>query len=235
MNNGSSSMGLTMIVADRVGTPLWIIVLTGLAALAAVVPTWTWHGSGHLDTIAHEGGHALVAYLLGRWVLGVWLFSDTSGLTSTYGRRNRFAEFLMLAAGYTASSGLGLGAAALLNAGHITATLLLALLALAALFLVTRNGFGKMIVAGTGTVVILVLHSASVGTQSALACFLTWFLLLAGPRSVLDLHRAHRKGAWSSDADAMAEITGIPAIIWIADFGVFTVLCLFRGTYLFLG
>ncbi|SBW18421.1 putative N-(5-amino-5-carboxypentanoyl)-L-cysteinyl-D-valine synthase [Candidatus Protofrankia californiensis] len=225
---------LAINVVDGAAAPQWIVVLTGLAALAAVAPRWTWRNSGHLDTIAHEGGHALVAYLLGYWVFGVWLFSDTSGLTGSYGRPSRVASFLVSAAGYTAPSVLGLGAAALLSAGHVTATLMLTVVALAALFLVIRNNFGIMLVVTTAGVVVLALRSASAGTQSALACFLTWFLLLSGPRSVLDLRRQRRNGPSSSDADAMAELTGIPGGIWVAGFGLVGVLCLFRGTALLL-
>ncbi|WP_250286986.1 MULTISPECIES: M50 family metallopeptidase [unclassified Frankia] len=221
-------------VVDGVAAPQWIVMLTGLVALAAVVPRRTWRNSGHLDTIAHEGGHALVAYLLGYWVVGVWLFSDTSGLTGSYGRPNRTTEFLVSAAGYTAPSLLGLGAAALLRAGHVTATLLLAVMALAALFLVVRNAFGIAIIVAAAGAVVLALRSADTGTQSALACFLTWFLLLSGPRSVLDLHRHRRKGPSSSDADAMAELTGIPGGLWVAAFALANTLCLLHGTTLLL-
>ncbi|KLL10153.1 M50 family metallopeptidase [Protofrankia coriariae] len=236
--NASTSMAATtrtaISVVDGAAAPRWIVVLTGLVALAAVVPRRTWRNSGHLDTIAHEGGHALVAYLLGYWVVGVWLFPDTSGLTGSYGRPSRVTGFLVSAAGYTAPSVLGLGAAALLGAGHVTATLLLAVVALAALFLVVRNAFGIVLVVATAGMVVLALRSADAGTQSALACFLTWFLLLSGPRSVLDLHRQRRRGPSSSDADAMAELTGLPGGIWVAAFALANTLCLLRGTTLLL-
>ncbi|WP_322758950.1 M50 family metallopeptidase [Frankia sp. Cr2] len=225
---------LAMIVVDGTAAPPWIVVLTGLAAVAAVVPRWTWRNSGHLDTIVHEGGHAFVAYLLGHWVFGVWLFSDTSGLTGTYGRPSRLVNFLVSAAGYAAPPAFGLGAAVLLNADHITATLILALVALVALFLVVRNRFGILIVTGASSVIILALCSASASTQSALACFLTWFLLLSGPRAVLDLHRARKKGSSSSDADMMAELTGIPGVFWVLGFGALAMVCLFHGTRLLL-
>ncbi len=225
---------LAMVVVDSSPASHWIVVLTGLIALLVVTPRWTWRGTGHLDTIAHEGGHALLSYLLGRWGVEVWLFSDTSGLTSSYGRPNRPVNLLVSAAGYTAPSGLGLGAAVLLDTGHVTATLILTVMALAALFLVVRNMFGILTVVSTGAAVAFVLRSASAGAQSALACFLAWFLLLSGPRSVLDLYRQRRGRASSSDVDTMAELTRIPATVWVAVFGMVGLLCLFRGARLLL-
>ena len=225
---------LAMVVVDGSPAPHRIVVLTGLIALLVVTSKWAWRGISHLDTIAHESGHAFLAYLLGRWDIEVWLFSDTSGLTSSYGRPSRLVRFLVSAAGYTASSGLGLGAAVLLGAGHVTAMLLLMIIALAALFLIVRNKFGILTVVSTGTVVVFVLRSASAGAQSAFACFLAWFLLLSGPRSVLDLYRQRRGWASSSDADAMAELTGIPGTVWVAVFGMFGLFCLFRGAQLLL-
>ena len=61
--------------------PLVIVVLTLAAALVAVVARPGWVLARNAITIAHEGGHALVAVLAGRRLKGVRLHSDTSGLT----------------------------------------------------------------------------------------------------------------------------------------------------------
>ncbi len=44
---------------------LWVVVATALAALAVVVPHTLWRLSRNAITIAHEGGHGLVALLSG--------------------------------------------------------------------------------------------------------------------------------------------------------------------------
>ena len=63
-----------------------VVLGAALLALAVVVyrPTWRW--SRNVITIAHEGGHAVVALLSGRRLQGIRLHSDTSGLTVSAGR-----------------------------------------------------------------------------------------------------------------------------------------------------
>ena len=47
-------------------------------ALAVVVPHTVWRLSRNAITIAHEGGHGLVALLTGRRLDGIRLHSDTA-------------------------------------------------------------------------------------------------------------------------------------------------------------
>ena len=61
--------------------PIWLVIVTGLVALGAVVPRTAWRLSRNAITIAHEGGHGLMALLTGRRLDGIRLHSDTSGLT----------------------------------------------------------------------------------------------------------------------------------------------------------
>ena len=52
-----------------------------------------------------------------------------------------------------------------------------------------------------------------------MAYLVTWFLLLAAPRPVLELQGARRRGrARDSDADQLARLTGVPGIVWIGMF-----------------
>ena len=61
--------------------PVTAAVVVGTAALALVVVAVrpVWRVARHGVTIAHEGGHALVAVLVGRRLSGIRLHSDTSG------------------------------------------------------------------------------------------------------------------------------------------------------------
>jgi hypothetical protein len=215
--------------------PMWMVVLAGLLALSAVLarPVWSW--AQNLDTVVHEGGHALAAYLAGRSEIGVWIFSDGSGLTWDVGRPRGLGNIAAYAAGYTGPPVVGLGSAALLGEGKVTAMLVLALLALAFLLYVVRNGFGELLVALTGVAVIVVGRHFPAWVQTGFAYFLTWFLLFSGPKSVLQLHRARRHGGGSSDADGLARLTHLPGLVWVMIFGLVGVVCLFKGASILLG
>src|SRR5690242_1749236 len=101
----------------------WLVLATGLLALAAVLMRGAWHVTRNAVTIAHEGGHGLLALLSGRRLDGIRLHSDTSGLTVSRGKPHGLGMVLTAAAGYTAPPLLGLAGAGLLAAGHITALL----------------------------------------------------------------------------------------------------------------
>ena len=64
----------------------WVVGGSALAALAIVTFTMSWQLTRGLITIAHEGGHALMALLTRRKLEGIRLHSDTSGVTLTRGR-----------------------------------------------------------------------------------------------------------------------------------------------------
>lgn len=83
---------------------LWLVLVTGVIALAAVTPHRVWRVTRNAITIAHEGGHALVALLSGRRLDGIRLHSDTSGLTVSRGRPTGLGMVLTAAAGYPAAS-----------------------------------------------------------------------------------------------------------------------------------
>jgi hypothetical protein len=53
----------------------------------------------------------------------------------------------------------------------------------------------------------------------AFAAVGTWFLLLAAPKAVLELQRARRRrAAPDSDADQLARLTRVPALVWVGAF-----------------
>jgi hypothetical protein len=62
---------------------------------------------------------------------------------------------------------------------------------------------------------------------------MTWFLLLGGVRPISELWR-HRRlhPESSSDADQLARLTYLPAIVWVALFGLGTLGALAAGTWL---
>ena len=94
------------------------VLLAAALALFAVGwrPLWRWTRT--VVTIAHEGGHALVAVLAGRGLTGIRLHPDTSGVTVSTGARRGPGLVLTFLAGYPAPSLLGLGGALLVADGR---------------------------------------------------------------------------------------------------------------------
>jgi hypothetical protein len=210
--------------------PAWVVGLTALAALIVVANTGTWRVTGKVITIAHEGGHALVSLLSGRRLDGIRLHADNSGVTYSRGRRNGPGLVLTAAAGYVTPSLLGAGAAGLLAARHLTAMLWLALVLLAATFLAIRNAFGAVAVLVTAGAVFAVSYYAAPAVQAGFAYLAVWFLLFGGIRPVLELARGRRRSwARGSDASQLAQMTGVPAGLWITLFALVAIAALAAG------
>jgi hypothetical protein len=209
---------------------LWVVIATMVAALAIVVPHTLWRISRNAITIAHEGGHGLVALLSGRTLTGIRLHSDTSGLTVSRGKPYGLGMILTAAAGYTAPPLLGLGGAALLAAGHITALLWLATVLLVAMLVMIRNAYGALTVVVTGGTFLAVSWLTGPQVQAAFAYAVVWFLLLGGVRPAFELQaKRARGGARDSDADQLARLTHVPAGLWLFLFHTVSLCSLMGG------
>src|SRR5690349_9566694 len=113
--------------------PALLVLITGLVALAVVLTRVPWRIGRNAITIAHEGGHALVALLTGRRLQGIRLHSDTSGLTVSAGRPTGPGMVCTLLAGYVAPSLIGLAGAWVLGGNRITLLLWVAVVLLLAM------------------------------------------------------------------------------------------------------
>ena len=197
---------------------------TAAVALLVVLVRGLWHWTRNIVTIAHEGGHALLAVLTRRRLHGIRLHSDTSGLTVSRGRATGPGMVATLVAGYVTPSLLGLAGAALLASGRIRIMLWLTLVLLLAVLVMTRNGYGILSVLATGAVVFLVSWYGSAQVQASFAYLGVWFLLLGGVRPVFEVQRQRRRGqAGASDADQLAALTRVPGLLWISLFLVVAV------------
>jgi hypothetical protein len=210
----------------------WVIAMTALLALSLIWAPGAWPITRHVVTIAHEAAHGFAALMSGRKLHGIRLHSDTSGLTVSAGRATGLGMIMTTAAGYVGPGLLGLAAAALL-ANHRAVGLLWALLILLALLLVqVRNWFGLWSILVSAGLVFGVSWWLNPQWQSAFAYVVTWFLLLAAPRPVLELQVLRRSAGGhdrSSDADQLARLTRVPAIVWVGFFLVVTVGALALG------
>lgn len=216
-----------VVSARSADVPLWLILSAALVAAAAVLIPQAWPVTRNVVTIAHEGSHAIAALVTGRRLAGIQLHSDTSGVTVSEGKPTGLGMILTAFAGYVGPSLLGLGAAATLAAGY-AAAMLWAILALLTLMLIQiRNFYGALTVLLTGGAVFAVSWWAPGAVQATVAYLLVWFLLLAGPRPVVELQRKRRIGqAEDSDADQLARLTGLPGIVWVVLFGLVTLVSL---------
>jgi hypothetical protein len=213
--------------------PHLLVLVTAGLALLAVVPRPAWVLARNAVTIAHEGGHALVAVLAGRRLRGIRLHSDTSGLTLTRGRPTGPGMVFSLLAGYLTPSLLGLAGAVLLAAGRITLLLWVALALLFAVLVMIRNVYGAVAVVVVGAVVFVVSWYASPAAQAAFAYAGVWFLLVGGVRPVGELQRLrYRRRAPDSDADQLARLTRVPGLFWVGVFGLVNLAALLLGAYL---
>lgn len=219
------------------------MAVLALAALALAWSPWGYRLVRHLVTLFHEAGHALVAVLVGRRLSGIRLHSDTSGVTLSRGRPTGPGMVLTLAAGYPAPALAGLAGAWLLAAGHPAAVLWLLVLACAVMLLLVRNLYGLWVVLVTGVAVASLTWVAVPAVVQSAGHLVVLSLLLAAPRSVAELHRARRRprtspvqsgvgGGPVSDADQLARLTRIPALVWTAVFWVATLACLALGAWL---
>jgi hypothetical protein len=215
--------------------PRFLVIVTLAGALLVVLTRPGWVLSRTVITIAHEGGHALVAVLAGRRLRGIRLHSDTSGLTVTKGKASGPGMVFSLLAGYLTPSLLGVLGALLLSAGRVTLMLWVTMLLLFAMLVMIRNVYGAVAVLAVGATVFAVSWYASVTTQAAFAYAGVWFLLLGGVRPVGELQRLRRRGhAPESDADQLAGVTRVPALFWVGVFGLVNLAALAFGGYLLL-
>lgn len=215
--------------------PWPVVVLLGIAALAV-----TWSPGGyrvvrHLVTLVHEAGHATVAVLGGRRLQAVRLHADTSGLTVSRGRSRGPGMVATLAAGYPAPAALGLLAAFVLSRGYAVGLLWAAVAACGVMLLQVRNLYGLWVVLVTGLAVALASWWLPAAVLSWLAHLLVWVLLLAAPRSVVELQRQRRRGAArGSDVDQLARISAVPAGVWVGLFWLGCATALVLGAALLL-
>ena len=213
----------------------WIIAGAAVLALAAVLFNPVWRVARNAVTIAHEGGHALVALLSGRQLTAIRLHSDTSGVTVSRGRPTGIGMVLTVFAGYVAPSVIGLLGIVVLMTDHITALLWLSLVVLAAMLLMIRNLYGVLSVVGTGAVVFGVSWFTPSEVQAAFAYLFTWFLLFAGIRPVWELQRQRvRQPSPHSDADQLARLTGMPGTLWVVVFSLVNLAVTALGVWLLL-
>lgn len=194
-------------------------LLSAVVALVVVLWTPTWRLGRTAVTIAHEGGHALVAVLVGRGLTGIRLHADTSGVTYSTGAGRGPGVVAMFLAGYLMPPVLGLGGAVLVAAGLDQVALWVGIALLVATLFQIRNAFGALAVLLSGALLAAVAVWAEPEWRIGFAAALCWFLLFGGVRACAELRRGRRRGRLRhSDADRLAELTPLSGAVWAGVF-----------------
>ncbi len=183
-------------------------VLIGLVMLIVVAFETTWAVVRHIDTMAHEGAHAVISSLSGRGVQSVKIRRNGDGVTKFARGGGTSSTLLIGVVGYVGPSAFGLGAAKLIESGYIVSMFWVALVLLAILLLAVRWSFAFVTVPLAGAVAFLIAKFASADTQIIAAYATAWLLLLSGVRTVVE------HGLDAGDASILRGATGIPKLLW---------------------
>jgi Peptidase M50B-like len=183
-------------------------VLIGLIVSALLLPSASWGLVQHFQTMAHEGMHWAVGSLSGRKAWWIELKPNGDGGTLVLPDRG-FGYLVVVFAGYLGPSAFGLGAARLIQFGHIIQVLWVGMLLLGLLLLMLKPSFGFITVPLAGFLIFLVLKNMSQRAEILAAYAITWFLLLAGVR------RVWQRGTEAGDAGILTDRTSIPRLIWL--------------------
>lgn len=197
-------------------------VFIGVVVSVVVLASATWPLVQHFHVMAHEGMHAVVGSLAGHKVRGIVLKSSAEGETPCVPESGP-GYYLAGFAGYLGSSAFGLGAARLIEFGHIIAVLWVSLLMLGLLLVALKPSFGYFTVPLAGFLIFLVLKHMSQTAEIRTAYVITWFLLLSGVRAVVEHH------VNAGDARILARRTSIPRLVWFVLWLVGTVTAMAIG------
>jgi hypothetical protein len=151
--------------------------------------------------------HGAVGALSGGTVRSITMNEDAEGETKV-GFSSDGVHFPYTFLGYLGPSAFGLGAARLIQFGHILVVLWLILGLLALLLIKVRWSFGFVTVPLAGFLIFLVLKHTSQTAQVLVVYVITWFLLLSGVRAVV------QDGVNAGDAGILSGGTSIPRLVW---------------------
>jgi hypothetical protein len=179
----------------------------GLLMLGLIALDEGWRVVRHLTVMAHEGAHAVAGTLLARRFHGITLNRDATGATDIRPAGGP-GDVIIGFSGYVGPSMFGIGAARLIQLGHIVAVLWVMLFLLMVLLLSLRMSFGRLTVVLAGGLVFLTGRYTPVPAQVIAAYMIAWLLLLSGVRRILEV------GTGSSDGARLRDLTHLPRFLW---------------------
>lgn len=170
-------------------------------------------------TLLHETGHAVGALMTGRRVVGLSLHSDTSGLTTTYGRPGPTAQISRFA-GYPFPAWAAIGAVLATAAGRYGALFLAAGLVGALLLLAARTWRAALGLIALTVPAGVLLWQGPIAVQPQLLDVIPLILLVlpgatigGAVRALWEERRARRHGA-ATDVATLPGHSRIAATAW---------------------
>ena len=175
-----------------------------------------------LVVLMHESGHAVATLLVGGHVQSISISPDEGGMTWSAYQQTLPREVIVSSAGYVGSTVSGcvlLWAAARARTGKLALYLLAGWTGLVALLYV-RDLFTLAFALGATAALALCARFGATRLRRLLIAFLAAFSVLYALFDIKDdLLHFHSSGG--SDADALARVTLIPAIVWGVAWGLF--------------
>lgn len=209
-----------------------IYIALALGALIAVTPV-SWRKSRLFATYIHEAGHAVIALLTGRKVLSIRLEADASGTTRHAGLQGAFiSRFLTTLAGYPAPAVAGYLMILGVSLGHahfVLGAFYLITIILASIQHSIRGWAVTLLI--LGSCILLTLTASNL--MELFLFLIAGYLLFASPRTIVELHQVHSEDKRNpdreihSDAQSLASMTGLGAIIWEIIFFAICLTCLY--------
>ncbi|MDR7280907.1 M50 family metallopeptidase [Catenuloplanes atrovinosus] len=183
-----------------------------LLAWLLAVPAYVVFGL--IDTIAHEGGHALLAKLLFQRVRAIRLFPDGGGATYFDDDMPWAVDVAVKFIGYVAPSLFGLAAAWLLARDLVDVTLWASLGFLFVMLFAVRGLLGWLVVPSLMVVICYVALAVEPPMRELFAHVWAWFLLIAAVETMLIFLRARGYHHNASDAGALRRLTSLSGEFW---------------------
>ncbi|HET9751658.1 MAG TPA: M50 family metallopeptidase [Myxococcales bacterium] len=205
-------------------------LLFALAAAAVVGilfwSSWPLYPFKLLVVLMHESGHAAAALLVGGSVDSIRISPDQGGMTISRFAPSLWREVVVSSAGYVGSAVSGsvlLYLAARTRQGRWPLVALAAWCALVALLYV-RDGFTLLFVGGCALGLGLLARFGPGLLRRAVLIFLAAFSCCYALYDIRDdlLHLGG--GTGGSDADVLARVTLVPAIVWGILWGALSLL-----------
>jgi Peptidase M50B-like len=202
-------------------TPLLVALAVSFVVGLVFWTTWPLWPFRLLVVLMHESGHAAATLLVGGSVERIQVKPSEAGLTLGRMAPSLWRQIVVSSAGYVGSTVSGcvlLWVAARSRAGRWPLIALAAWTGLVALLWV-RDGFTLLFVGGAAFALGLVARYGPSLVRRALLVFLGTFSVSYALYDIKDdlLHLASRG---SSDADALARATFIPALVWGVGWGL---------------
>ncbi len=195
----------------------------GFGMLVLIVFTEVWGES--LTTVAHEGGHMIMAVLTFRGHKGFHMEEDGNAGTQLVKSDWSVGDLITRFAGYPTPPLFGLGGAILIRTGNAIGALVIGLVLVVAAFFQARNSIAIAVTLLTTIGVGWVLFAGTPYVKVALATALVWWMLIGGALdSTVRLSRGQ-----GSDAYWLARRTLVPRIVWHAIWAVIAIVCLWKG------